>query len=404
MVACEGNFPNEIYMGILVRLPVKSLIRFKVVCKSWKSTISSAYFIDRHSDGSATNPSKLAIVLDEYSEFESKCSIFFHTLDFSATCSGEIIIMEHPIKNCKAADPLSWCRGFLLLRVECNTTKMLLWNPSTRECKEVPNPPIPYYHYKSIFASALGYDFTIKTNKIVLICETPRGRHSNIFCVYNVKKNTWTSVIEDDENHKYQAYYERAPTTLVNGAPHWWVSYDGVSHDDDCYFEIEYFDFSKNQFGVIPQPDDHDNDYRAVETTELSNMEGFLCMGCFLLDNVTLWAMEVYGVKESWSKMMIFNDIVSPICFAKTDNNVSLVQSLVRKYIVQERKDRYDIYNGTERGIELKLLAGRDVTRKSAFAFSESLISLETELMVEEELQEPKIEFGKLIIGHSVWW
>ncbi|OMO52569.1 hypothetical protein COLO4_37124 [Corchorus olitorius] len=328
MVACQDNFPNDIYMGILERLPVKSLIRFKVVCKSWKSTISFAYFIDRHSDRSATNLSKLAIVLDEYSEFESKCSIFFHTLNFSATSSGEIITIEHPIKNCKAADPLSWCRGFLLLRVECNT-KLLLWNPSTRECKEVPNPPISYYHYKSIFASALGYDFTLKTHKIVLICETPLSRHSNIFFVYNVKTNTWTSV-EDDENHKYHAYYDRPPTTLVNGAPHWWVSY-GVS-DDDCYFEIEYFDFSKNQFAVIPQPDD--NDYRALETTELSNMEGFLCMGCFLRDKVTIWAMEVYGVKETWSKMMVFNDIVSPNCFAKTDN-VSLVQSLVGKLQVR---------------------------------------------------------------------
>jgi hypothetical protein len=40
--------PDELMSEILVRLPVKSLLPFKSVCKTWHSTISSRSFISTH--------------------------------------------------------------------------------------------------------------------------------------------------------------------------------------------------------------------------------------------------------------------------------------------------------------------------------------------------------------------
>ncbi|RXH90692.1 hypothetical protein DVH24_035456 [Malus domestica] len=42
------HIPEEILFEILVRLPVKSLLRFRCVCKSWNTLISSPDFRNAH--------------------------------------------------------------------------------------------------------------------------------------------------------------------------------------------------------------------------------------------------------------------------------------------------------------------------------------------------------------------
>ncbi|OMP00778.1 hypothetical protein COLO4_12379 [Corchorus olitorius] len=328
----QSQLPEEICMEILERLPVKSLIRFKTACKSWKSLINSPDFVERHIDGSATNPSKLGIVLEKYSETKHKCSLFFHELNFNPYYLGETTIIEQPITRCKEVKPLSWCRGLLLLGVKCRHT-FLLWNPSTRECKEARDPTYHcYFNHEAISASALGYDFTFKSHKIVLISKI--DRNPNDISVYNLKTNSWTSV-RVDKDHKHASF--KSSTTVVNGAPHWLT------------------------FGY---------DYGAPR---LFDMEGRLCIGYYRCGKLEIWVMMKYGVKESWTRQMIFGDISIPwypICFAK-DIDVSLVAE--GKYMCC----RYVIYNGKERGTELKFLAAdSDIESENAFAFVESLISL----------------------------
>lgn len=41
-------FPEEFIHEILLRLPVKSLIKCSTVCKSWSSLIKSSAFVDTH--------------------------------------------------------------------------------------------------------------------------------------------------------------------------------------------------------------------------------------------------------------------------------------------------------------------------------------------------------------------
>ncbi|KAK9938468.1 hypothetical protein M0R45_015201 [Rubus argutus] len=41
-------FPEEVTHEILLRLPVKSLIKCSTVCQSWRSLIKSSAFIDTH--------------------------------------------------------------------------------------------------------------------------------------------------------------------------------------------------------------------------------------------------------------------------------------------------------------------------------------------------------------------
>lgn len=44
----RGTILQEIVDEILMKLPVKSLVRFKAVSREWRGTIESKYFIEKH--------------------------------------------------------------------------------------------------------------------------------------------------------------------------------------------------------------------------------------------------------------------------------------------------------------------------------------------------------------------
>ncbi|OMO53653.1 hypothetical protein CCACVL1_28474 [Corchorus capsularis] len=375
MMAHQSQLPEEIYMEILKRLSVKSLIRFKAVCKSWKSLISTPYFFDRHFDRSVANSNKLGIILTKAYKYRvPHCLISFHTLNFSPTSSGETCI-EHTLIRCKEVKPLGWYRGLLLLGVDCSYNKLLLWNPSTNESKEIPDPPNRRLEYECISASALGYDFNVKSHKIVLIYKSKSGKCENHISVYTLKTNSWTSV-DLDTDHKV-ASYNIFPITLANGAPHWVIIHGDV-YDEDCHnihYEIEYFDFDVNKFEVVPQPGDYDISVLKAPPKLYDTGGGHLCIGNETYEDdrikLEIWVMK----KDCWSKLwMCFEDkkVPLPICFAK-NINVSLKLG----------DGGCAIYNGKEKGSRLECTRYASGLRKRAFTFYQSLVCLEP-----EEVQE----------------
>ncbi|OMO58987.1 hypothetical protein CCACVL1_25184 [Corchorus capsularis] len=344
----QSQLLEEICMEILERLSVKSLIRFKSVCKSWKSLISTPYFMDRHFDRNAANSNKLGIV--EMIQVARYNSFYIQTLNFSPTSLGETSIIDQSLEECNDAKVLGWCRGLLLVGVDCSDYKLLLWNPSTSKCKEISDPQYQQLEYEYIDSSTLGYDFNIKSHKIVLIYKL--GKFERCISVYTLKTNSWTSV-ELDTEHKV-ADYDGYPITLTaNGAPHWVINHrDVVTRPESEYNithrRIEYFDFGVNKLLVVQQPGDYDNCRFAV-TPQLYDTEGSLCIGYrkggFILE---IWVMKRYGVKDSWFKWMSYEDeyVPFPICFAKNNINVS--------FFVGRGKKCCAIYNGKEKGIELE--------------------------------------------------
>jgi hypothetical protein len=52
----SNSLPNEVIAEILSRLPVKSVIRFRCVSKTWCSLISSPHFIATHLSRALSNP------------------------------------------------------------------------------------------------------------------------------------------------------------------------------------------------------------------------------------------------------------------------------------------------------------------------------------------------------------
>ena len=159
------ELPFELVVEILTRVPVKDLMRFRCVCKSWRSLFKEERFCRQHMTHAPTR------------------IVSFHFEDtlllgrFSESAKPEMILEE---VNINVGDDsrllndatvvLGHCHGLFCLYFENNTFG--LWNPSLRELRTI-HPPYRYNWYEMGF----GYDHSSQDYKIVLVLDM-RGSHS----------------------------------------------------------------------------------------------------------------------------------------------------------------------------------------------------------------------------------
>ena len=156
-------------VNILTYLPVKSLLRFKCVCKLWHSLISDPKFVKSHlKTAREVNSNKCQRLLLSTRTPQS--------VDFEAASEGDednaVQELEYPdVIRCSPTffiGIMGSCDGLICLFVDY--AKLVLWNPSTRDYKELPKPSCD--HSFDFFAG-IGYDSSNADYKFVIpICTT----------------------------------------------------------------------------------------------------------------------------------------------------------------------------------------------------------------------------------------
>ncbi|GAB2301141.1 hypothetical protein Dimus_035174 [Dionaea muscipula] len=141
-----SQLPEDVVVEILAKLPVKSLIRFKCVCKSWLCLIGSVYLATKQlamgrDDGIH---GKLDCFLSNFStRFDGGLEFSLDSLDtlhgryssrrFKITGLG---IQLSRWRFVGVAEPLD---GILCIKVPAAMAEVfVLWNPSTGEAKPIP--------------------------------------------------------------------------------------------------------------------------------------------------------------------------------------------------------------------------------------------------------------------------
>ncbi|XP_056694365.1 F-box/kelch-repeat protein At3g23880-like [Spinacia oleracea] len=170
-IIIDGCLPPELTLEILLRLPVKSLLNFKLVCKSWNSLICSPDFIKSHTRNS-NNPSLTLLYDRDFMELYSLNPTvsqvdltpqYYPYSEFIGSCDGLICIYS-PRKEC-----------------------IYILNPLTNETKKISTP----YHEpdRMIRVSWFGFDPSINDYMIWLVVGI-RKRNLRIH-VYSTKDDNW---------------------------------------------------------------------------------------------------------------------------------------------------------------------------------------------------------------------
>ena len=149
------SVPNDLVFGILTHLPVKSLLRFRCVCKSWRSMISDPSFVEAHQSRSA---SALLISFPDMRDPDRKRTLF-------CINEGE----AHRIPGFSHWNISQSVNGLICIYGQYSpkqSHRVRVCNPSTREHVTLP-PPI--FSDPDLFfqCNSLGFDPSTKTYKIL---------------------------------------------------------------------------------------------------------------------------------------------------------------------------------------------------------------------------------------------
>ena len=309
------HLPHKIVVVILSRLPVKSILRFKSVCKRWCFTISDPRFVKGHLLNQvsrqrerimlSSNPYELVNPV-YFADFESPCG--YHPLER----------IDFPFMDSEPiGDIYGSCNGLVLIVYE--DSKLLLWNPFTRECREIPYPHWTKRVY-NICLYGLGYDSTTDDYKLAVLIFVDEPFCSFVIFVFSLKANRWK---ERTEICKYEAalHQTRAAAAVVNGSLHWMM----LDRDDICHsFKVVCFNLANEKLKGIELPS-------SLEIADkVSHFLGVLggCLCALTVDRasvsrvVNVWVMKEYGVRESWTNLINFtyyepSGTISPFCFTK---------------------------------------------------------------------------------------
>lgn len=307
--AMSDHIPEEIIYQILLKLPVKSVVKFSAVCKSWTSMIKSPIFAQNHLSRTVQSNHKNdahLLLLNLLAKKEETFSLRWDNPTFGEYKKLVHLFPRNTFPSECVLSVVGTCNGLVCLadldRSFCETS-IVIWNPSIRKYVTLPTNPRTLPTSPSVCGYwrhfAFGYDSRNNDYKVLRIMEQgywSRRTDPCEFEVWSLTRGSW-KIISDAAKNMYVSRTDSP--AFVNGALHW------VQES-----LIVWFDMASELFGDIVMP-------------ELAFREGLCSMSrygeslaLFDLDRrrtdpneftFDMWVMKEYGVAESWTKLFTVN-------------------------------------------------------------------------------------------------
>ncbi|PHT39264.1 hypothetical protein CQW23_22837 [Capsicum baccatum] len=167
--------PADLISEILFKLPLKSLLKFKSVSKSWLGLISSDNkYYTRHRFMLGFDPRK----------YIKDCSVSSLLYDHVTRA----IDLDFPLNKSNESSIKAVGSANGLICVVISYSDLFLWNPSIRKFKKLPSPRIGFlYMYR------FGYELNDDYYKVVCLTQKvyDDDSHYNVGKIYSLKNNSW---------------------------------------------------------------------------------------------------------------------------------------------------------------------------------------------------------------------
>lgn len=223
--------PEETMEEILINLPVKSVLRFKCVSKAWRCLVSSNDFVKAHLKKSTNHKLIYSCYdsnyLNRFRAHYRLTTICLKSLlesnddeeeDYSTIITASDYQYPTGIKP-SSIGFVGSCNGLILIAIDY--AALLVWNPSTRQVKNIPLPSFPPLNFPPILlrlglVHGFGYDHSTDDYKVVCLLNSVFYGYPGRTKIYSLRDNSW----KDIENFKTGLYSGRNPK-LLNGKLHW---------------------------------------------------------------------------------------------------------------------------------------------------------------------------------------
>ncbi|XP_054789785.1 F-box/kelch-repeat protein At3g06240-like [Prosopis cineraria] len=269
--------PEEIIRDILIRLPTKSLIRFRCVCKRWRNLFKTPSFVQEHLNHTSQNPSLLLQRNDLW--------LLDREMRLKKVDNAPLIDSSNTFRVVGSSN------GLLLVGI-CNRFPcFLVWNPATREVRPVSSITVQSEDSHRPRSAGFGFSPILNDYKIVVPYDSSYPFDVLVVVVYSLRSGSWKKAEYGIKNVSFSS-----ESITVNGSMFW----SGLAwkQDTDTYDVVVLsFDLANEVFTFIPTPDWNTS---SISFAAYENKLAVLSSPA-LQDVGELWVMED-GTGLSWAK------------------------------------------------------------------------------------------------------
>ncbi|XP_074266008.1 F-box protein CPR1-like [Silene latifolia] len=284
-----------IHAEILSKLPPKSLMRFKTVCKYFDAIISSPEFIRLHLRHSLSSNSRLLVT--------NGSDHTINMYDLNSHSSAPSVTFRWPTYTTSVVGS---CNGLLLLKINYDIGRLLplaLVNPFTRTYIEFQTTD------PDIVKGYIGFGFDECSNdyKVVVVSGMNKSYSDyRVTTVYSVNLKSWKVVDRAFTSDFMEEPYTRYNGVLVNDNLLHWI----IVKRSDRKRRIGCFDIiSETWQEDVLFPDHYYDPTRKGNFLDFGVLDG--CLFTSFVNQIELffdvWVMKEYGVHESWTKLLSIN-------------------------------------------------------------------------------------------------
>ncbi|XP_012568605.1 F-box protein CPR1-like [Cicer arietinum] len=362
----RNYIPDDIVFSILSKLPIKSLKRFMCVCKSWSLLFEDPHFMTMFRYKFICNHNNESLLLQLRLPYTDDDDLYVNRM-----YSWDLDFLEFPIpfipgnkyytelyslsrKRFVNKIKLDWPNllpnqehivqfdlhdpfdfkifGFasvngILCLVKSNLRSVLLWNPTTKECKVIPPSPIesrhlplPYQPMPQLDVYGFGYDIVRDDYKVIrhvsFIFDSTQTTYN--WEIYSLRNDSWRK-LDFDMPTSYRSCQH--VHVYVDGVCHWLCDNEEATHTLG-EARLVSFDLNNESFVITPIPYiEDDKDYN-VWWRNLAELNGSITLITYHEQTTTfhISILGELGVKESWIKLFIVGPlscVQSPIGMGK---------------------------------------------------------------------------------------
>lgn len=160
-----SHIPEEILVNILTRLPVKPLLRFRCVSKSWRGLIGSPSFVSTHLNRNVTKLAHTYLIALQRSKVEP---VLCHSL-FSTETFEEYLKLRHPLWTKEQFRIYGSSNGLVCIsdRILRPNSPICIWNPCIRKFRTLPESRLDRHYSSYDISLSFGYHPELNDYKVV---------------------------------------------------------------------------------------------------------------------------------------------------------------------------------------------------------------------------------------------
>uniref|UniRef100_I1QPE6 F-box domain-containing protein n=1 Tax=Oryza glaberrima TaxID=4538 RepID=I1QPE6_ORYGL len=368
--------PDDVIFDILLRLPSKSLIRFKSVCKAWHAIISNPCFISAHLECSKQKPSIFMVpgVYEKQNNGENTSFLMGLYQYQGGNIMEQIHVQDFPQGIGTWSRPIH-CNGMLL--ISTMNHEMIVCNPSTREIVSLPKGS---YNLHAGPRAGFGFDPHSNKYKVARFFYQRDDDTSELVCKFEVL-TLGTNLWRQTEDPPYPI--SGLTPVHVKGAIYWMVNTPLCPDPPNAFLR---FCLTNEKFSLLQYPPCN------LKPTRFIEVEGELCCACFCsqVSALKIWTCN-YAQNPEWTQrctvqippdIVVNNPVARPPIVFLHGKKLLLTWNQVYQYDIQTcRMEK--IASGVEdftcydpRNNKYWAYLEKEVTDMHLFNYAESLVPI----------------------------